>query len=152
MHSYNFLAHLANRDIPVPLELKSIPEYKLVAMIEKEGDNPLIFPDHVLNGFHVVFIDGFIWASTDVKSFKDWFRMVPRGKPIIKEEMITYFCYAVSLLDEYRDKEICPNMEDWYSALTGKKTLFSKLKGNAVGPNKNEVDRRMEHFTRFLNG
>lgn len=150
VHASNCLAQMANRDLLFPLELEFIPEYELIAMIEEDEEDPLIFNESVLERFHGVFNDGFLWEKKiSIETFKNWFRVNPVGKPVIKEEMITYFCYALWQINNYRLIEICPNIEDWYSALTGKKTKLSKLKGQAVGPNKTEVDRRIEHITSF---
>lgn len=121
-------------------------------MIEEDEEDPLIFNEPVLERFHSVFNDGFLWEKTPIEKFKNWFRINPVGKPVIKEEMITYFCYALWQINKYRMIEVCPNIEDWYSSLTGKKTKLSKLKAQAVGANKTEVDRRIGHITRFLIG
>jgi len=109
----------------------------------EKTENPLIFDKCLLNRFHSA-LDGFIWESTDIETFKNWFRVNPVGKPIIKEDMITYFCYAVWQIDDHREREICPNIENWYSALTKKTTTFSKLKAQAVDPKKSEIDRKIK--------
>jgi hypothetical protein len=109
----------------------------------EQAENPFIFDQCLLNRFHSA-LDGFIWKSTDIETFKNWFRVNPIGTPKIKDDMITYFCYAVWQIDDLRERTICPNIENWYCALTKKKTTLSKLKGQAVDPKKSKINRSIE--------
>jgi hypothetical protein len=157
MHSYNCLVNAANRYLRLPEEPKFMSEAQLLEMIDENEDEPLIFNESALEKFYSIFND-FLWENTTMEIFKNWFRVNPEGSPVIKDDMLTYFCYAVSLLDKYRNKKICPNIENWYNALTGSTTKFSKLKGQAMEkkkgmreykPTKIEIDKRLEHLRFF---
>lgn len=119
----------------------------------EDKENPLIFDEAILHSFHREFdIDNFLWESVGIEIFKNWFRVTPIGKPKIKDDMISYFGYAVWKISDYRQKEICPNFQQWYSAFVGSKTILSKLKGQLAEPQKSEVDTRIEAITRFIIG
>jgi hypothetical protein len=64
----------------------------------QETENPLIFDDIFIKHFYIVF-DDYLWEHTGIESMKNWFRVSPIGKPIFKEKMTTYFCYALGKIE-----------------------------------------------------
>jgi len=89
-------------------------EYLNNIEIEKEyiAEEP-IFTDELLTEFHKAFNkSGELWEEVElipfIESWKD------KGNKIkIKDKCIAHFCFAVGCLEEYRNKELYPNMDEF---------------------------------------
>jgi hypothetical protein len=162
-YAYEFLAPKVNycifrQEVYRP---KYISEPVLFKMLEDENylmdkENALIFNEEILNKFYREF-DGYFCKTTERATFKNWFRVEPVGQPDIEKDILPYFCYAVWGINDYRDKTRCPIIETWFSSLTGKKTLFSKLKGKVErrtikSDMQTYIDNRIKIITHPVNG
>ncbi|HET6555705.1 MAG TPA: hypothetical protein VFG54_00230 [Prolixibacteraceae bacterium] len=109
-------------------------------------NSPHIFKKGVLENFHAAFND-LLWESVDIEIFKQWFLLKPFGQPNFKEDMKSYFCYAVGKIEGERDFTLCPNVGKWITNLIGN-TNYSSLKRKATIKSKIKViDDKLNLFT-----
>ncbi len=95
-------------------------------------DNELIFDEALLNIFHGAF-DNYLWKTTDINTFKNWFRMNPIGKPVFVKDMQTYFCYAVGKIQKQKKKDI--NINKWINPIINNSN-YGNLKKRATNNEK----------------
>ena len=147
-------------EIPIIETIKEVasdyPGWVKETHLNEDVKNPLIFNEEILNKFYREF-DGYFCKTTEPAIFKNWFRVEPVGQPDIEKDILPYFCYAVWGINDYRDKTRCPIIQTWFSALTGKKTLFSKFKGKVErrtikSDMQTDIDNRIKIITRPVNG
>jgi hypothetical protein len=159
-HAYNSIAHFANHDEVNPFTNKYIPEPKILALIEGEkmplaryypqpeifSTNPLVFDETLLNGFYLAF-DHFIWEHTSHVSFMNWFRVNPTGKPIFKDKMMAYFCYAVGKIENRMIEAFKPkNLNRWIEPLISVNN-YSMMKKRVADKYKiAEIDNKLSLF------
>lgn len=126
-YAYNTFVYYTNRFLHLNLPRKIIAKADLLILLEAEKtpkapvypdqqtvtDNPFIFDEVFLNSFYLAF-NNLLWEHTDIVSFLNWFRVTPIGKPEFKYNMTTYFCYAVSRIEDKIIKEYKPkNFNNW---------------------------------------
>ena len=106
-----------------------------------KSQNPLIFNEAFLNSFYAVFND-FLWKNAEIEHFKNWFRRKPDGAPDFKDDMQTYFCYVLGLIEKKRDKSLCPNFQIWIKPLINNCNYYSlkSRKENTKNPIIQEID------------
>lgn len=117
------------RDLPYFKRSSNLPDRDEIIDEETPG-NPLIFNVAFINNFFLTFND-FLWEITDIETCKNWFRVNPIGKPEFKDDLTTYFCYAIGQIEdkiiaEYRPK----NINKWIST-TINGNNYSGLKSRA---------------------
>lgn len=151
--------------------LSSIPDNRIGALKKSIGNNPylefisiykdskdstpppqqienqLIFDEKILDSFHSAF-NGYLWKTTNIEPFKNWFRVTPEGMPDYESDMIRYFCYAVwkiegHIIPEYRPK----NLNKWFESIIGKNNYSGLKKSKLVKEKKAEIDKKLNLLT-----
>ncbi len=108
-YAYNMFVAYINRILILNFPRKEFSELDLQLDIELEKraerqeipdtTNPLVFDKTLLNAFYLAF-DGFLWKHSSHDDFINWFRVYPAGRPVFKEGMTSYFCYAVGKIED----------------------------------------------------
>jgi len=108
-------------------------------------DNPLVYDHKILIKFYSE-LNGILWNTTDLESFKNWFRVAPNGKPDFKKDKKTYFCYAVKKIEKHIIKDYKPkNFGNWIKP-TIDGNSYSKLIGQAIEGQRNIIDEKLDKF------
>lgn len=173
-HAYNNFVYYANRYLRLNFHRKEISERELQVLLMEEkirerelmalrspgqngsahkpadkgrlqpAENPLLFDEMRIRRFYLAF-NGFLWEDTDLETVKNWFRVIPSGKPVFLPKMITYFCYAFSKMEERMIAELKPkNINSWIRPLINGNN-YSYMKNRCGRKEKmEEIERRVE--------
>jgi len=135
--AHRALIYYANRYFRVEFLCKIISEAALQNQIETEkrhslpvlanGLNPFVFDETLLNAFYLAF-DNYLWEHVDHVTFMNWFRVNPSGKPVFKDKMAAYFCYAIWKTENRMIESRRPrNLSRWIEPLINGNN-YSKMK------------------------
>lgn len=106
-------------------------------------ENQLIYNEKILDSFHGAF-NGFLWKSTNIETFKNWFRVNPVGMPEFIDDWKRYFCYAIWKIEDHIIPELRPkNINNWFVSILGKNNYSGLKKSELVKEKKDEIDRKL---------
>jgi hypothetical protein len=155
-YAYNTLVYYVNRYGRLNLPRKNIHEADLLIKIEGENrpslpvsadpSNPFVFEKTLLNAFYLAF-DNYIWEHAGHKDFMNWFRVKPVGKPVFKNKMTTYFCYAIRKIEHRIIESRKPvNINHWIRPLINGNN-YSLMKSRAADREKMaDIDDKLSLF------
>ncbi len=90
-------------------------------------DTRLIFDDQILFNLYRE-CNGVFINPVDIDTFKNYFRVIPLGKPTFKKGGMTEFCGLLGMVEEKRKEGLIPNFDNWIKqiGINTYKTLKSR--------------------------
>ncbi|MEI8049558.1 MAG: hypothetical protein WCI92_19435 [Bacteroidota bacterium] len=156
-HAYNTFVYYANRYMRINRPRKFITDHELLILLEAEKtpkapvfpdqkivtENPLVFDERLLNAFYLAF-DNYIWEHAAHADFMNWFRVNPIGKPVFRDKMTAYFCYAVGKIENRMIESLKPkNLNRWIESVINGNN-YSGLKNRRMNKVKTgEIDHKL---------